>query len=185
MNDMIFQKMIYNDIQLELFASFDRYQDVKKCWRKENGKWILKDMEFVEQWNTKNYEELVVSLRETLKSGGAVWGVFESGNLVGFASLENCLFGSRKQYLQLSSLHVSYSARGKGIGKKLFAAVCEEAKKRNVQKLYISAQSSEETQHFYRAVGCVEALEYNAKLVAEEPCDCQLEYALFSEKLPM
>ncbi|MDF2592353.1 MAG: GCN5-related N-acetyltransferase, partial [Clostridia bacterium] len=32
-------------------------------------------------------------------------------------------------------------------------------------------------QAFYKAMGCVEAKEYNDRLVAEEPFDCQLEYS--------
>lgn len=42
----------------------------------------------------------------------------------------------------------------------------------------MSTHSSEETQAFYKAMGCMEAVEYNEKLVSEEPCDCQLEYCL-------
>jgi hypothetical protein len=50
------------------------------------------------------------------------------------------------------------------------------------QKLYISAHSSQESQAFYKAMGCVEAMEYNKRLVSEEPCDCQLEYNLQETK---
>lgn len=83
-----FKKIDENEINLGLFSSFNRYQGVNKCWRKESG----------------------------------------------------------------------------------------------AKKLYISAHSSEETQAFYKALGCVEAKEYNSKLVAEEPCDCQLEYSLFDNQ---
>lgn len=38
--------------------------------------------------------------------------------------------------------------------------------------------ASEETQAFYKVLGCIEAKEYNQSLVAEEPYDCQLEYDL-------
>ncbi|MCI8896985.1 MAG: hypothetical protein HFI61_04170, partial [Lachnospiraceae bacterium] len=34
-----------------------------------------------------------------------------------------------------------------------------------------------ETQAFYRAMGCVEAQEYNKEHVEKEPYDCQLEYS--------
>jgi N-acetylglutamate synthase-like GNAT family acetyltransferase len=68
-----------------------------------------------------------------------------------------------------------------GIGKKLFSLVCKKAKEMGAQRLYISAHSSQETQAFYKAMGCVEAMEYSDKLVAEEPCDCQLEYKLFKQ----
>jgi hypothetical protein len=66
-----------------------------------------------------------------------------------------------------------------GIGKRLFALGYETAKAMGAQKLYISAHSSEETQAFYKALGCVEATEYNDSFVAKEPYDCQLEYRLF------
>lgn len=48
------------------------------------------------------------------------------------------------------------------------------------KKLYKSAHSSQETQAFYQAIGCVEAVEYNESLIAAEPYDCQLEYILLS-----
>lgn len=46
------------------------------------------------------------------------------------------------------------------------------------QALYISAHSSVESQAFYKAMGCVEAKEYQAFHVEKEPCDCQLERPL-------
>ena len=117
-------------------------------------------------------------LKNTLNTGGAVIGAFIEGKLAGFTSVENQFFGSKSQYLQLSSIHVSYESRGKGIGKKLFQMIAQEARDLEAKKLYISAHSSEESQAFYKAIGCIEAKEYNEKLVQAEPCDCQLEYIL-------
>jgi len=65
-----------------------------------------------------------------------------------------------------------------GIGKRLFSLICRKAKEMGAKKLYISAHSSQETQAFYKTMGCIEAVEYNDELVAREPCDCQLEYKL-------
>jgi N-acetylglutamate synthase-like GNAT family acetyltransferase len=171
-----YKELKETEIDVELFASFNRYQEVKKCWRKENGEWILKDIAFTEHWSAEEYEYLVKCLRNTIKTGGAVFGAFHNNVLAGFASVENQFFGSQKQYLQLSCIHCSYEKRGMGIGKKLFSLVCKKAKDMGAQKLYISAHSSQESQAFYKAMGCVEAMEYDAKSVAEEPCDCQLEY---------
>ena len=168
-------------IDLTLFTTFNRYQDVKKCWRKENGEWVLKEIAFAEQWGSDEYEFLVKCLQNTIKTGGTVFGVFHNDVLIGFTAVENEFFGSQKEYLQLSSIHISYENRGMGIGEKLFSLACKKAKEMGAQKLYISAHSSEETQAFYKAMGCVEAMEYNDKLVAEEPCDCQLEYCLFNK----
>ena len=47
-----------------------------------------------------------------------------------------------------------------------------------VQKLYISAHSSKESQDAYRKLGCVHAKEIIPELAELEPCDAQMEYAL-------
>lgn len=178
MSEIIYRKINENELNINLFANFNRYQEVKKCWRKRKGKWILEDIAFTEQWDKKEYEFLVKCLKNTLSTGGTVIAAFKEGNLVGFASIENEFFGASNDYLQLSSIHVSYESRGKGIGKVLFQMIVEEVRELGAKKLYISAHSSEESQAFYKAVGCKEAEEYNEKLVEAEPCDCQLEYIL-------
>ena len=68
-----------------------------------------------------------------------------------------------------------------GIGRTLFDAAKEWARKNGAEKLYISAHSAVESQAFYKAMGCVEAKEYNQKHVEEEPYDCQLECAVVSD----
>lgn len=179
METISYKELTKNEIELSLFSSFNRYQEVKKCWRKENEEWVLKDISFTEQWGLEEYEYLIECLKNTIETGGTVYGALKNKTLVGFTSLEKQFFGSKKEYLQLSCIHTSYDNRGKGIGKKLFVLVCEKAKEMGAKKLYISAHSSQETQAFYKALGCVEALEYNESLVAKEPYDCQLEYSLF------
>jgi len=173
-----YKELTENEIEISLFSSFDRHQEVKKCWRKENNEWILKDISFTEKWGQEEYDSLVECLVNTIKTGGTVIGAFELDKLVGFTSLEKEVFGSENQYLQLSSIHITYGSRGEGIGKKLFHLISESAKKTDAKKLYISAQSSEETQAFYDSMGCVEAMEYNKELFNLEPYDCQLEYLL-------
>ena len=175
---VICKRLTMRDIELSLFEGFNRYQEVKRCWRKEAGEWLLKDIAFTEQWDEEDYIFLVNCLRNTLKTGGAVIGAFCGDSLAGFTSVEKELFGSSKQYLQLSCIHVTYELRGSGLGKRLFNMACEAAKELGAKKLYISAHSSEESQAFYRAMGCTEAQEYSTKLAEQEPCDCQLEYML-------
>lgn len=166
------------EIDLQLFYGFQRHQEVTRCWRKEDGKWQLKDISFVDDWSEAEYVFLVKCLKNTDRTGGFVFGAFDEGRLVGFASVENKLFGSKDQYVQLSCIHVSEESRGKGVGKRLFVIACEGARRLGAQKLYISAHSAKESQAFYHAMGCVEALEYNKELSEAEPCDCQLEFAL-------
>ena len=176
--NIIYKEIKIEDLNTKLFDKFERHQVVKKCWRKIDGEWVLKDIAFVEKWNENDYEDLVKCLINTIKTGGSVYASFKDNYLMGFASLENEKFGFKNQYLQLSNIHISNDSRGFGIGKKLFNIMVEEAKKRGAKKLYISAHSSEETCAFYKKLGCVEAEEYNQKLVELEPCDCQLEYKI-------
>lgn len=178
MKEVYYKELGQSEISIDLFSSFKRYQEVNKCWRKENGNWLLKDIAFTERWSVDDYIDLIKSLHKTLETGGTVIGAFHENVLVGFASVENEALGSRKEYIQLSCLHTSYDHRGMGIGKRLFNLTCEHVKTKGAKKLYISAHSAEETQAFYKAMGCTEALEYNERLVDDEPCDCQLEYSL-------
>jgi len=173
-----YKELKETEIDITLFKSFNRYQEVNKCWRKENGEWILKDIAFINQWGPEKYEFLTKDLYNTIISGGAVFGAFHNNVLVGFVSIENQFFGSQKEYLNLSYIQISYESRGMGIGKNLFSLVCKKAKEMGAKKLYISAHSAQESQAFYKAMGCVEAMEYNEELVTKEPCDCQLEYSL-------
>lgn len=181
--DLMEKKFIYREIkkselEIKLFSQFNRYQEITRCWRFENGKWLLKNTSFNEQWDIENYKTLLAYLKNTLETGGKVIGVFEDDVLRGFSSVESESLGSQNQYLQLSSLHVSCDYRGKGIGRKLFKIASEEASKMGAEKLYISANSAEETVAFYHKMGCKEAEEYSDNIVEEEPFDVQLEYKL-------
>lgn len=162
-------------LNTRLFTNFKRHQKVTKCWRKVDGEWCIKEIAFIDDWTEKEYAELIGCLKNTLATGGLVLGAFYKKELKGFASIEPTLFGKKKEYLDLSSIHVSEDMRGKGIGKELFLQAKIWAKEHGAKKLYISAHSAVETQAFYRGMGCVEADEYNQEHVEQEPCDCQLE----------
>ena len=164
-----------DNIKVELFSNFKRYQKVTKCWRKIEGQWVIKDIAFTEEWGIEEYKILSSCLKNTVETGGMVMGAFSDGILKGFVSVEAGLFGENKEYLDLSSIHVSLGMRGNGVGKELFRLAQKWAKENGANKLYISAHSSVESQAFYKAMGCVEAEEYSKKHIEREPYDCQLE----------
>lgn len=170
-----YQTLSENEIYLELFKDFIRHQTVTKCWRRENGKWIIKDDPFVDDWSEKDYEFLVSCLKNTVAGGGFVNAAFYKNALKGFVSVEPDFFGGEEKYLDLSSIHVSEDMRGMGIGKELFLSAKEWGRRRGGNKLYISAHSAVESQAFYKKMGCVEAKIYHQKHVEAEPYDCQLE----------
>lgn len=166
------------EIDRELFSAFVRRQVVDQCLRRENDAWVVRSDPFVDDWTDADYRFLADCLRNTVHTGGFVCGAFSDGKLKGFVSAESGLFGGENRYCDLTSLHVSQDMRRNGIGKALFLAASEWAKKQSAKKLYISSHSAIETQRFYRSMGCVDAAEYNQKHVEAEPYDCQLEYVL-------
>ena len=174
------KELTLNDLHPDLLQYFNRYQEVRRCLRRENDKWVLKDIPFVDQWDEATKKEVVsVDLTNCLNSGGVIWGVFnERHELIAFASLLSNFFGSENQYLQLMHIHTSNEYRNKGIGKELFKRCAEKARCFGAKKLYISTHSSEESQHFYEKIGCVDAQEVNEKLAEHEPYDRQMEFIL-------
>ncbi len=173
-----YKRLSTDEISRQLFKDFIRHQNVTKCWRKERGEWVVKEAPFVDDWTEEDYGFLVSCLKNTVLLGGFVYGAFCDGKCKGFVSVESEWFGNEQEYLDLSSIHISEDMRKKGIGRTLFLAAKEWAKKQGAKKLYISAHSAVETQAFYRSMGCVEAKVYNQKHVEQEPYDCQLECSL-------
>lgn len=176
--NVVFRSLSLVDCRLDMLRSFNRYQEVRQCWRKVNDEWVLKDIAFIEDWNDDEKQHHAISLEWCLHHGGKVIGAYIGGALIGFANVDAVFFGVESNYLQLGMLYVSSEHRGKGIGKVLFEHSVSQARMMGADKLYISAHSSKETQEFYKAVGCVEAVEINQMAVEREPYDCQMEYDL-------
>jgi len=166
-------------ITLELFSHFQGHQTVGKCWcRDKDGFWCIKEDPFIDDWSKEDYIFLVDCLQNTIRTDGIVIGAFYQNELKGFVSVESDFIGEKKEYLDLTSIHVSEDMRGKGIGKELFSRATCWAKARGGKKLYISAHSAVETQSFYRNLGCTDAAEYQKSHVEQEPYDVQMEFIL-------
>ena len=173
-----YQVLQKEELCQELFRDFIRHQEVTKCWRYEKDQWIIKEEPFIDDWTEADYQILISCLKNTVDTGGFVYGAFENDKLKGFVSVEALLFGGEQKYLDLTSIHVSEDMRGKGIGRALFLVAKKWAKEKGAKKLYISAHSAVESQACYKAMGCVEAAVYHPRHVEEEPYDCQLECQL-------
>lgn len=98
--EIIYKNLQENEISRELFRHFVRHQTVVKCRRKENGKWIIKDDPFIDDWSEADYKFLVSCLRNTAATGGLVYAAFCEGVLKGFVSVEPKLFGGNHRYFE-------------------------------------------------------------------------------------
>ncbi|WP_315113190.1 GNAT family N-acetyltransferase [Clostridium intestinale] len=177
-NKINYRAVQIEELNIELFDKFKRHQNVTHCWRKIDGEWLIKEVRFVEEWGKEEYAFLSECLKGVINTDGVVYGAFSDGILKGFTSVDGDFLGKNRDYINLSSIHVSEDMRGYGIGRELFKLASKWAKARGAKRLYISAHSSVESQAFYKSLGCVEAVEYDQKHVEKEPCDCQLEYIL-------
>jgi len=178
MDNIAFKELNISDINNSILEHYNRYQEVKRCYRKEEGNWIIKNIEFIENWDKNKKDKVIKNMSETINNGGSVFGAFDNNKLIGFAVLNNKMFGNRKQYIQLDNMQVSFGYRHKGIGKKLFEMCIKKAMDIGIEKMYISANSSEETQKFYLSVGCADAEEIDRILFEKEPFDRHMEYKI-------
>jgi N-acetylglutamate synthase-like GNAT family acetyltransferase len=174
-----FKVLGINDLNNDILDRFNRFQKVNKIYAKENGQWIVKEHAYIEDWDKKRKVEKINSdFYNAIISGAYVIAAYNENSIIGFAVLLNRKFGTQNQYIQLQDIHVSYEYRNNGIGKKLFANCIEKAKEIGAKKIYISANSSEETQCFYKNIGCIDAEEINEVLAQDEPFDRQMEYII-------
>lgn len=177
-NDIVIERlteMNFNESSLDRFV---RHQEVHECWRVINGEWTLKPNRFTENWSVDECKSVAKDILDNLDEKLIAFGAFDGIELVGYITLGKECFGSKGQYLELIAFEVSEPYRNQGIGRKLFLAVCEAARKMQAQKLYMSTHSSKESHAAYCKLGCVFAEEINPISVEKEPYDIQMEYVL-------
>ncbi|MFD1359472.1 GNAT family N-acetyltransferase [Fictibacillus halophilus] len=177
-NTIICKVLSLNDLTDTFLSEFNRYQVTNQVLFKENHQYKMKSDHFIDDWDENKKAQVIHDLRICLDQGGRAIGAFDEAGLAGFANIDGCFFGSKMQYLELPYIHISSERRCSGIGKILFKKCCEEAKKLGAGKLYIAAHPSVESQEFYKAMGCDEAVEINDVILSREPLDIQLEKIL-------
>ncbi|MGP1906767.1 GNAT family N-acetyltransferase [Metabacillus sp. JX24] len=175
---ILYRSFIEEEIKPGLLDQFVRYQKTDRVWYEENGQFRVKEDSFTDDWDLEKKKEVIQSLKQCVQAGGTVIGAFLAERMIGFAAVEGKKFGRRRHYLELSYIHVSHEARGRGTGLELFKLACIYAKQMGAEKMYIGAHPSAETQHFYRKAGCVPAKEINGEIYSREPLDLQLEVSL-------
>lgn len=166
------------ELTRSLFCGFIRRQEVHDCWRRAGEGWVIRPDPFVDDWSEEDYQVLLDCLRQTVQTGGLVYGGFVADTLKGFVAVTPELFGGAQRYMDLAAIHVSADCRGMGMGRALFQAAAQWAQEHGAGKLYISAHSAVETQAFYAKMGCVDAQRPDPRHTAAEPFDRQLELAL-------
>lgn len=147
---------------------YERRHEVTEVYRKQNGKYVLVEQPYVEDWDLEKKRQIAAAVSS---KDYITYLAFKDEKVVGFMGLIRQLYGER---MILDMMHVSAECRGTGIGRKLFETGKAEALKAGAKELYISACSSKETIAFYRAMGA-EITDNPIKQMAEsEPFDLQM-----------
>lgn len=176
---MTYDILMLDEVDDDFLTSFERLQVTKAIYAlNESGHLKVKAEAYTEVWDAQKKKQVIEILRYYLDLGGAVIAINERDHLLGFAGINGKPMGSSGQYLNLGYIHVTHSHRGMGLGKVLFDKCCGLAMARGVKKLYIGANPSVDTYHFYASVGCRLAEEHVKEIVDQEPLDLQLEYDL-------
>lgn len=176
---MTFKQLELKNIRPKLLNKFDRYQKVTTLCIKKEEEWVLEDTLEIRDWDFYTKKWAIQNFIDCIKDGGIVIGVFDGKDMIGFAQLDKELLGSVKQYVNLNLFLISNGYRNKGIGGLLFKEACEAAIKLGGKRLYVSAYSAEDTIHFYKKQGCVDAKEIFEK-IKDKTNDWQCEYELSS-----
>lgn len=157
---------------MDSLDGFSRMQNVTNVYRCQEGQLCLVHQPFTEDWSAERKREKAA---EVLSGAYITFCVFEQGWVLGMLMLVPELHEGR---MIVHSFHVSADQRRRGLGRMLFEAAKDEARKHAASALYISACSSEETINFYLAMGCRLSLHPIPELAADEPWDIQLECGL-------
>ncbi|ERK31495.1 GNAT family N-acetyltransferase [Clostridium intestinale] len=175
-------ELVYRKLSLEECESIKEInpsQYIGKAWREIEGKRKLVEINYQDEDWPNGYEYHISHLSDTILNGGSAIGAFNLDNkLLGFATVNPQVFGEKYKYVLLDQLFITLDCRNKGIGKKLFMLSTDEARKWDVDKIYICAGSAEETIAFYFKLGCKEVEEINQDLYEIDRRDYQLEFSL-------
>jgi Acetyltransferase (GNAT) family. len=165
------------NIASDMFKSFHHHQAITKKWVNDDNNWTLKDASDLREWDDEKRIWISEYLRKQIERGGSVIGAFNDNVFNGFCCVDGFLLGETAKYANLSMLFVDDDWKRRGIGKSLFKAACECAKKIGADKLFISAVPSFETIAFYFNMGCTDAEETISEYVDTDN-DRYLEFKL-------
>jgi len=172
MPEIIIRRVSTIEIGHDFLKGFNRHQNTEKVLFWSKGVLVEKVNYFQDEWDSSSLIRIAKELEE-ISLVGVVVAAFSEGKVIGFTCIDDELFNDG--YINMPYLHVTYDKRGQGIGKKLFLAIQEEAKKFGAKKLYISGHPDVKTQTFYKEAGCIPAQRINKRLYDVEPFDIHLE----------
>ena len=171
------------DLKEDLLDGFSHRTRITEIWVREGNALVLRPTDRIREWSDEKKRWIALWLRDQTEDGGAAFGAFEDGKLVGFASVDGPLTEGSPRYANLTLLFVDDARQRRGIGSLLFEAACGSARQKGADRLFISAVPSRETIAFYTARGCRKAETVPPDFVDTEE-DLSLEFPLTGREIP-
>lgn len=79
-NDMRYRPLSEGEIEVPLFSSFIRRQEVTLCLRRIGGAWRETPAPFIDDWDEEDYAFLVRCLRSTVRGAALCSAPFRAEN---------------------------------------------------------------------------------------------------------
>ena len=141
----------------DLLEGFGHRTRITQIWVREGDGLVLRPTDLIREWSEEKRRWIPLWLKDQTEDGGAAFGAYEDGRLVGFACVDGPLTEGPVRYANLTMLFVDDARQRRGIGSRLFEAACGFARRKGADRLFISAVPSRETIAFYAALGCRKA----------------------------
>lgn len=165
-------------------SDIDELSDIDR--RDQSSSWcVIRDGELVEEerdfkhpgFSPAQWEDILRRWERKLACRDKLLiGAYDEDVPIGLAGLDidqKC--GCNKDLFNFGPLWISGGYRGRGIGKRLFALIQEEAEKSDIQGMYVSATPVPRTVGFYKAMGCRLLTCPDPQLYAQEPEDIHMQ----------
>lgn len=156
---------VFPEINLD---GFNRQQKVTRIYVRKDDTYMLKEQPGLMDWSIDKKREVA---RDLTDNAYISYLALEEDRIVGFLSLVKELVSER---MILDLIQVDTDFRGQGIGRMLWEIAVEEARLNGAKELYISACPSEETIHFYKAMGAEVTDNPIIAIANDEPDDLQM-----------
>jgi N-acetylglutamate synthase-like GNAT family acetyltransferase len=172
--DIVIRRLKIDEV--EKIRSIDRSEVIENIFVFSDHKLIEKDVHYdMKGFSISAINNIIERQKELIMAKGEVFGAFDGDLLVGVASVENKIRGSKNRYCKMDILHVSNKYRKKGIATRLIAECKNAAMNFGANRLYISATESKNTVEFYQKRGAILVEELDDELFKLEPEDIHLE----------
>lgn len=179
---MTVRELGHEDLKGGFLQAFAHEQVYGRVWKRRDGQLRLEAVEAptVRSWDADKRLWVPEYLEATRSAGGCVLGCFAGEVLAGFLALDGRFGGAEGRTLNLAMLFVDDRYQRQGVGRRLFTAGMERARRMGADTVFLSAVPTEETVAFYFAMGCEDAEEVVPEFV-DMSDDRYLKFSLSNE----